>query len=229
MDIETSTTIVKMADVDLNLPELAEIVRDEIHKCRTAISKALEHAMNAGDALIALQPKVLALGAKWKAWLGENCSVAASTAALYIVLRDRGHAVIASDLVNYGFPLHFVGDFLAQKKAPARTELILTNPPFKIIGPFITHSLDLCPRVIVLARLAPLESTRRTEFLEPPRSRTRARVPARRFCTATIGPDHGLRARFLLRGSSGTAVIAARQRSTAYRRRILDEMVCAES
>jgi hypothetical protein len=102
MDIETSTTIVKMADVDLNLPELAEIVRDEIHKCRTAISKALEHAMNAGDALIALQPKVLALGAKWKAWLGENSSVAASTAALYIVLRDRGHAVTASDLVNYG-------------------------------------------------------------------------------------------------------------------------------
>jgi hypothetical protein len=166
MDIETSTTIVKMADVGLSLPELAEIVRDEIHKCRTAISKALEHAMNAGDALIALQPKVLALGAKWKAWLGENCSIAASTAALYIVLRDRGHAVIASDLVNYGFSLHFVGDFLAQKKAPARTELILTNPLFKIIGPFITRALDLCPRVIVLARLALLESERRTTILE---------------------------------------------------------------
>jgi hypothetical protein len=96
-------------------------------------------------------------------WVWEP---AAGRGAIVRVLRDRGHAVIASDLIDYGFPLHFVADFLTQKKAPVGTELILTNPPFKIIGPFIKHALDLCPNVIMLARLALLETTRRTEILE---------------------------------------------------------------
>src|SRR4029077_19731039 len=41
-----------------------------------------------------------------------------------------------------------------------------TNPSFQIITEFVAHALDLCPRVIVLARLAFLESERRTEILE---------------------------------------------------------------
>jgi hypothetical protein len=90
---------------------------------------------------------------------------AAGRGAIVRVLRDAGHAVIASDLIDYG-SLHFVGDFLAQTKAPAGVECILTNPPFQIIDRFVAHALDLCPRVIVLARLALLESTRRTEILE---------------------------------------------------------------
>jgi hypothetical protein len=75
-----------------SIDQLVHVVRDEIQQARAAWSNALDHGMNAGDALIALQPKVLALsGAKWKAWLDENCSVAVSTAALYIQLaRNRG-------------------------------------------------------------------------------------------------------------------------------------------
>jgi hypothetical protein len=42
-------------------------------------------------------------------WLWEP---AAGRGAIVNVLRDRGHAVIASDVVGRGFPLHFVGDFL---------------------------------------------------------------------------------------------------------------------
>jgi hypothetical protein len=75
-------------------------------------------------------------------------------------LRDAGHAVIASDLVDYG-ALHFVADFHGVTKAPAGTEAILTNPLR-----FIEHATDLCPLVIVLARLALLESVERTEILE---------------------------------------------------------------
>jgi hypothetical protein len=74
--------------------------------------------------------------------------------------------VIASDVCDYGFPLHFAGDFLSQTKMPAGCECVLTNPPFQIIGEFVAHALDLAPRVIMLARLAFLESTRRTEILE---------------------------------------------------------------
>jgi hypothetical protein len=91
---------------------------------------------------------------------------AAGRGAIVQVLRDHGHAVIASDMVDYGFPLHFVGDLLAQTTAPIGTAAIVTNPPFKIVDRFIAHALDLCPRVIVLARLALLESVRRTEILE---------------------------------------------------------------
>ena len=96
-------------------------------------------------------------------WIWEP---AAGRGAIVNVLRDRGHAAIASDIVDYGFPLHFVGDFLKQTKVPVGVECILTNPPFQIITEFVAHALDLCPYVIMLARLAFLESTRRTQILE---------------------------------------------------------------
>jgi hypothetical protein len=96
-------------------------------------------------------------------WLWEP---AAGRGAIVNVLRDRGHAVIASDIVDYGFPLHFVGDFLLQTKTPVGCEAIVTNAPFKIITQFTRHALDLAPRVYLLCRLAFLETTRRTEILE---------------------------------------------------------------
>ncbi len=91
---------------------------------------------------------------------------AAGRGAIVNVLRDAGHSVIASDIVDHGFALHSVGDFLEQTRMPAGCECIVTNPPFKIVDRFIAHALDLCPRVIVLARLALLEFVRRTEILE---------------------------------------------------------------
>jgi hypothetical protein len=91
---------------------------------------------------------------------------AAGRGAIVKVLWDHGHAVVASDLIKYDFNLRFVGDFLKQKKAPVGTECILTNPPFQVINEFVTRALDLCPRVIMLARLAFLESERRTSILE---------------------------------------------------------------
>ena len=90
---------------------------------------------------------------------------AAGRGAIVRVLREHGHAVIASDIFNYG-GLHFVGDFLEQKKMPTGCECILTNPPFKIIEPFVRHALKLSPLVIMLARLAFLESERRCDILE---------------------------------------------------------------
>jgi hypothetical protein len=90
---------------------------------------------------------------------------AAGRGAIVNVLREHGHAVIASDVHDYG-GLHFVGDFLAQEKMPAGCEAIVTNPPFKIAGPFVEHALRLSPLVIMLARLAFVESDRRTPILE---------------------------------------------------------------
>jgi hypothetical protein len=82
-----------------DLDELAHVVRDEMQDARVAWSNALGHALNAGDALIAAQPKVAELGITWKKWLKDNCCVAVSTAQLYMQLarhRDDIEAVIQS-------------------------------------------------------------------------------------------------------------------------------------
>lgn len=83
------------------------------------------------------------------------------------VLRAAGHEVIAGDLVDYGCPLSTPGiDFLMETRAPMKVECIVTNPPFKLGNEFVEKALDLCPRVIMLLRLAFLESERRRRILD---------------------------------------------------------------
>jgi hypothetical protein len=81
------------------------------------------------------------------------------------VLRAGGHRVLASDLVDYGVPItppaYYRVDFLMEHKLPDGVEIILTNPPFKLAEKFVAHALELCPFVVMLLRLAFLESERR--------------------------------------------------------------------
>jgi hypothetical protein len=92
---------------------------------------------------------------------------AAGRGAIVDVLRAHGHEVLASDLVDYGQPTHFSRrDFLMERKVPDGCEAIVTNPPFKLADEFVRHALDLCPRVVMLLRLAFLESERRADILE---------------------------------------------------------------
>ena len=82
------------------------------------------------------------------------------------ILRGNGHIVLASDLVDYGDPTHFYRrDFLLEK-LPVGCECIVTNPPFKLAEQFVAHALELCPRVVMLLRLAFYESHRRSYILE---------------------------------------------------------------
>lgn len=83
------------------------------------------------------------------------------------VPRAHGHDVYASDLVDYGNPSHHYRiDFLMERRAPPGYDCIVTNPPFKLIEQFIAHALALCPRVVMLVRLAFYESERRRHLLE---------------------------------------------------------------
>ena len=91
---------------------------------------------------------------------------AAGRGAIVRVLRNAGHAVIASDLVDYGFPLHFRRDFLAETVMPAGCGAVVTNPPYHIAEPFVARALELAPLVVLLMRLAFMESNRRTPILE---------------------------------------------------------------
>jgi hypothetical protein len=92
---------------------------------------------------------------------------AAGRGAIVNALRAAGHEVLASDIADYGDPTHFANrDFLAETKLPAGVEVILSNPPFRIVERFTAHALNFCPRVILLLRLAFLESERRRGILE---------------------------------------------------------------
>jgi hypothetical protein len=90
--------------------------------------------------------------------------------AIVNVLRSAGHSVVATDIADYGVPITPQGywghDFLLELDAPEGTEAIVTNPPFQLAEEFVAHALDLAPMVVMLLRLAFMESERRCHILE---------------------------------------------------------------
>lgn len=92
--------------------------------------------------------------------------------AIVRVLRDHGVNVVATDLVDYGCPRSAGGfDFLKLRRAPVDCLCIVTNPPYKAANAFVRRALELVPRVIMLLRLAFLESERRSDILDGGRLR----------------------------------------------------------
>jgi hypothetical protein len=87
-------------------------------------------------------------------------------------LRAAGHAVIATDLIDYGCPNSAGGfDFLSLRHAPKGCECIVTNPPFKDVDAFVRRALALVPTVAMLMRLAFLEGGRRSDIVDGGRLR----------------------------------------------------------
>lgn len=88
--------------------------------------------------------------------------------AIARVLRQHGHDVLATDLVDYASTDQNAArrDFLLEQSLPCGIEAIVTNPPYKNSLEFVRHALNLCPKVIMLLRLAFLESDRRTPILD---------------------------------------------------------------
>lgn len=88
--------------------------------------------------------------------------------AIVRALRAAGKTVLASDLVDYASPDQDSAgwDFLMEQQAPAGIQAIVTNPPFKNAGEFVAHALKLCPKVVMLLRLAFIESERRSPILD---------------------------------------------------------------
>jgi hypothetical protein len=87
--------------------------------------------------------------------------------AIVRVLREAGHSVVATDLLDYGCPDSTGGvDFLLQEHAPKGVRTILTNPPFMHADEFVRHALTLVPRVVMLLRLAFLEGQNRSDIID---------------------------------------------------------------
>jgi hypothetical protein len=57
-------------------------------------------------------------------------------------------------------------DFLKTTKVPDGVGCIVTNPPYMLANEFTAHALKLCPNVVMLLRLAFLESERRSPILD---------------------------------------------------------------
>jgi len=53
-----------------------------------------------------------------------------------------------------------------ESKAPGKCEAIITNPAYALAQQFVEHALKLCPLVVMLLRLAFIESARRTPILD---------------------------------------------------------------
>lgn len=108
-----------------------------------------------------LKAEQLPAGAVWEPACGRG--------AIVKELISAGYRVYATDLVNYGDEsqdAHGV-DFLMQWQAPDfHIGCILTNPPFKLAEQFVRRALVLAPRVIMLLRLAFMESESRSEILD---------------------------------------------------------------
>jgi hypothetical protein len=92
---------------------------------------------------------------------------AAGRGAIVNVLREAGHTVYASDLIDYGIPAQQVAvDFLMEWRAPMFCDCIVTNPPFALVDSFVRRAIDLVPKVCMLLRLAYLESMGRDDILD---------------------------------------------------------------
>jgi hypothetical protein len=95
-------------------------------------------------------------GAIWEPACGDG--------AISRILEAAGYDVVSSDLVDrgYGEPRH---DFLMEWRP--RAPNIVTNPPFKMVSPFIRKALALSTaKVAMLLRLACLEGAERGEIFE---------------------------------------------------------------
>ena len=87
--------------------------------------------------------------------------------AIVKVLREAGHTVVATDLVDYDCPdSESRVDFLMEWTAPAGVEAIVTNPPYKLAQHFVVHALKLCPRVVMLLPLTFMEAERSSGILD---------------------------------------------------------------
>lgn len=84
------------------------------------------------------------------------------------VLRASGRQVYATDLVDYESADQDESgwDFLMETQLPLGVAAIVSNPPFKNAATFVRKALDLCPQVVMLMRLAFLESAGRSDILD---------------------------------------------------------------
>jgi hypothetical protein len=87
-------------------------------------------------------------------------------AAIADVLKDAGHEVVGTDLIDYGIGYPGGIDFLLERAGPPGIDTVCTNPPYALAQQFVEKAIELVPRAYFLLRLAFYESQRRSHILE---------------------------------------------------------------
>lgn len=101
-------------------------------------------------------------------WLPQRIwEPACGPGAIVRELIGAGHEVVPTDLVSYGCPGQVAEmDFLKLHGAPFGVDCIVTNPPYKHARAFAEKAVELCPRVMMLLRLAFYEGITRGSLLD---------------------------------------------------------------
>jgi hypothetical protein len=102
--------------------ELATVVRDEIRKAKEHSANALASGIAAGEALIAARQKVIKR--HWGEWLRVNCSLATSTAKLYMQLARHRAEIEAAVLRGVDLSVRSARSLISKKpKDPSESSL----------------------------------------------------------------------------------------------------------
>lgn len=114
------------------------------------------------EATLSLLREVALPGIIWEPACGPG--------AIARVLRESGRHVWATDLIDYKSPDQDKADFnflgLLTYTFGTDDFAIVTNPPFKDAHKFVAKALECAPLVVMLLRLAFLESERRSPILD---------------------------------------------------------------
>ena len=98
------------------------------------------------------------------------------------VLIEKGHKVIAQDIVDRHFPNTQIKDFLCQTE---NSYDIVSNPPYVLCKEFVEHALSISPKgtkIAMFLKLTFLESQSRKELFEKQPFKTLYVFSARRNC-----------------------------------------------
>jgi tRNA1(Val) A37 N6-methylase TrmN6 len=102
-------------------------------------------------------------------------------------LLDYNNTVTSNDLIKREYGLEYNCDFLSGGVPKDNYDIVLTNPPFKLITEFILKSFEYASKVIIFARLQLLESIDRYEKLFKNGYLTKVYVFSRRTATMKNG------------------------------------------
>jgi hypothetical protein len=145
----------------MNLPACGD---SRIRPAQRVAGIAIDRANRHPDDFCATSPEGTAALLEVERFDGPIWEPACGDGAMSRVLESAGYQVVSTDLVNRGYGTPRV-DFLMEPRALAPN--IVTNPPFKLLTPFMRHALALSPRKLaLLLRLQCLEGVERRAIYE---------------------------------------------------------------
>jgi hypothetical protein len=125
---------------------------------------AIDRAKRHRDDFYATSPEGTAALLSVERFDGPIWEPACGDGAMSRVLESHGYPVVSTDLVDRGYGRARI-DFLMERHALAPN--IITNPPFKLVEPFMRHALALNPlKLALLLRLQCLEGIERRAIYE---------------------------------------------------------------